>query len=246
LVFDPAGPYLYAGSNDAPTGTTEGFSVAAGILTPLNSQVTGNVAYSVAIDPANKFVWAPNVFDGRIAEFTLTAGVLSVPNYNGTLANPYAVAVHPTGLFVYVTDNTANVVQEFTYSASTGLLTATGAGLSTGAASKPTGIAIDPSGAFLYVSDSGTGKVSAFTINGATGALTAIAGSPFTASGTASPGTATALAVDPSSQFLYVANGDAGTISVLKITAATGVLTAINLAVPCIISGGGPQAIVVQ
>lgn len=245
LVIDPAGPYLYAASNDAPTGTVEGFSIAAGILTPLNSQTSGNVPFSIAIDTTNHVVWAPNVFDGAISEFTLTAGALSAPNYSGALTNPFAVAVDPTGTYVYITDNTANTVTEFTYSTITGSLTA-GAGITTGAASVPTGIAIDPSGAFLYVSDSGTGKVSAFTINPANGHLTAIAGSPFTASGTASPTTPTALAVDPSSQFLYVANGDAGTISVFKITAGTGVLTAVNLAVNCISAGGGPQAIIIQ
>ena len=250
LVIDPAGPYLFAGSNDTAgvctCGTVEGFTIVAGVLTLINSQTSGNVPFSVAVDPANKFVWAPNVFDGAISEYTLTAGSLSTPNFDGSMTNPYAVAVHPTGLFVYITDNTANTVQKFTYSATTGILTAAGAAVSTGAPSKPQGIAIDPTGAFLYISDSGTGKVSAFTINAANGNLTAIAGSPFTASGTASPNTATALAVDPSSQFLYVANGDAGTISVFKITAATGVLAAVGAPVSSVSGGGGPQSIVVQ
>jgi DNA-binding beta-propeller fold protein YncE len=111
---------------------------------------------------------------------------------------------------------------------------------------KPQGIAIDPTGSFLYVSNSGDGTVSAYTINATSGALTVVPGSPFTASGTASTITPTALAIDPSSQYLYVANGDAGTISVFTITPVTGVLIPGNLAVPCIIGGGGPQAIVVQ
>jgi DNA-binding beta-propeller fold protein YncE len=171
--------------------------------------------------------------------------------YNPTLASPYAVVVHPSGPYVYITDNgvnagaTADTVEEYTYDANGHLTPANSyiVGLT------PQGIAIDPTGSFLYVSNSGDGTVSAFTINPTTGALTAIAGSPFTASGVASTVTPTALAIDPSSQYLYVANGDARTISVFTITAGTGVLIPGNLAVPCTnaTSGtGGPQAIVVQ
>jgi DNA-binding beta-propeller fold protein YncE len=58
--------------------------------------------------------------------------------------------------------------------------------------------------------------------------------------------TPTALAIDPSGQYLYVANGDAGTISVFTITAATGALVPGDLAVHCTNGAGGPQAIVVQ
>ncbi|HEY3731903.1 MAG TPA: beta-propeller fold lactonase family protein [Steroidobacteraceae bacterium] len=247
LAIDPAGPYLYAASNDNPTGTVEGFSLAAGILTALNSQVEGNVPFSLAVDTTNKFVWAPNGNDGSIGEFTLTAGMLSVPGYSGAITNPYAIVVDPTGTYLYITDNIANTVQRFTYNAGSGSLTAHGIGVSTGAGNgAPTGAAIDPTGSFLFVANSGTGKVAAFTISAVDGSLTAVAGSPFTASGTASPNTPTAVAVDPSGQYLYVANGDAGTISVFKITAGTGVLTAVNLAVPCVSSGGGPQSIVVQ
>jgi len=250
VAFDPSG-YLYVGSADSPAGTVEGYSVDAGALSALSGSpyASGNVPYSLALDPADKFLYAPNVNDGRVSEYTLVSGAPSGLIYSPTLASPYAVAVHPTGPYVYITDNgvngggTANTVEEYTYDASSGMLTPEN---SYNVGLTPQGIAIDPTGSFLYVSNSGDGTVSAFTINPTTGALTAIAGSPFTASGTASTVTPTALAIDPSSQFLYVANGDALTISVFTITAGTGVLVPGNLAVQCTNGAGGPQAIVVQ
>jgi len=249
LAFDPAG-FLYVGSNDNPNGTVEGFSVSNGALTKqaTSPYPSGNVPYSLALDPSAAFLYAPNVIDGKVSEYSITAGVLSnPPAYDNTLTNPYAVAVYPGGGFVYITDNTADIVQEYTYDPATGILTAgtaTGDSLPTGAT--PQGIAIDPTGSFLYTSNSGDGTVSAFTINPGTGALTAVAGT-FQSTTTNIPSiTPTALAVDPSSQYLYVANGDDGTITVFSIAAATGALNPVGSKVPCTNGAGGPRAIVVQ
>jgi 6-phosphogluconolactonase (cycloisomerase 2 family) len=249
VVFDPAG-FVYVGSNDNPNGTVEGFTpVANGLVVQGTSPYTsGNVPYSLALDPTDSFLYAPNVNDGAVAEYTITAGALSnPPNYDGALTNPYAVAVYPAGGFLYITDNTADVVQEYSYSPTTGLLTAgllAGDQLATG--TTPQGIAIDPSGKFLYVSNSGDGTVSAYTINATTGALTSI-GAAYVSTTTNIPSvTPTALAVDPSSQYLYVANGDDGTITVFAINATTGALTQVGAKVTCVATNGGPQAIVVQ
>jgi 6-phosphogluconolactonase (cycloisomerase 2 family) len=250
LAFDPAG-FLYVGSNDNPSGTVEGFTVAdtTGVLTvqPTSPYASGNVPYSLALDPTDSFLYAANVTDGTVSEYTLVNGVPSGLTYSNTLTNPYAIAVYPAGGFVYITDNTANVVQEYTYDATTGKLTAgTAPGDSLPTGMTPQGIAIDPTGSFLYVSNSGDGTVSAFTINASTGALTAVTG-PFQSTLTHIPSaTPTALAVDPSSQYLYVANGDDGTITVFAITATTGSLAQVGSKVPCTNGAGGPQAIVVQ
>jgi 6-phosphogluconolactonase (cycloisomerase 2 family) len=260
LAFDSAG-ILYAGSYDANSpnagvppmgGQIEGFAVSNGALTALTSSpyYTTYPQHSLALDPSDQFLYAPNFGDGTIWEFDIANdGSLTRFAYDGaTLRSPYAVAVDPTALFVYATDNgysggsTANTVAEYSYDGTTGILTHV---TSYNTGSQPQAIAIDPIGTFLYVSNSGDGTVSAFTIN--SGALTAVAGSPFTASGTASTNVQTALAIDPSGQYLYVANGDAGTISVFTISAGTGVLVKAEADVPCISSSsGGPSAIVIQ
>jgi 6-phosphogluconolactonase len=258
LVIDPAGPYLYVGSADSiPSGVIEGFSLTAGALGGLSASPypAGATPYGIAVDSTDTYVYVANVFDGTVDSYSIGAGgnltaLSASPDF--TLSNPRAVATYPTttGQFVYVTDNVANTVQEYSYD-NTGTLTPVGSAYNVG--STPQGIAIDPTGSFLYVSNSGNGTptatdgtVSAFTINATTGALIAVAGSPFTASGTPSTSTPTALAVDPSGHYLYVANGDAGTISVFTIAAGTGVLGTVNLAVPCVSAGGGPSSIVIE
>jgi DNA-binding beta-propeller fold protein YncE len=52
--------------------------------------------------------------------------------------------------------------------------------------------------------------------------------------------------VDPSGQFAYVANGDAGTLSVFQINILTGALTVVGAPVSSIIIDGGPSAIAIE
>jgi 6-phosphogluconolactonase len=82
------------------------------------------------------------------------------------------------------------------------------------------------SGGFAYVGHcsescppSSTNNVSAFTIDGA-GALTPVPGSPFT-TGSEPVG----VAVDPTGQFVYVANGRTFAVSAFRIDATNGALT---------------------
>ena len=77
---------------------------------------------------------------------------------------------------------------------------------------------------FVYVANSGSNNVSAYTIDGATGALTAVPGSPFPAD--AGPFSVT---VDPTGQFLYVANlnPSSNNVSAYTIDGATGALTTV-------------------
>jgi 6-phosphogluconolactonase (cycloisomerase 2 family) len=74
-------------------------------------------------------------------------------------------------------------------------------------------------GRVVYVANN-SDDVSVFTINPTTGALTSVAGSPFAAG--AGP---TAIAVDPSAKFAYVANGIDGTVSAYIIDPHTSALT---------------------
>src|SRR5260370_33148178 len=66
----------------------------------------------------------------------------------------------------------------------------------------------------------GSGHVSAYSSDGTTGALTPVAGSPFE-TGT-SPQSVT---VDPTGQFVYVANTGSNNVSAYSINGTTGALT---------------------
>jgi 6-phosphogluconolactonase len=207
----------------------------------------GDVPTGLAFDPVNALLYAANLDDGTVVGYQVSAsstpaGELTMLSWSpflttGTGPAPFAVAVHPTGKWVYVTDNTLNTLTEYD-SALTPTPAFTAANTYTTTSTPnvvglaPEGIAIDPTGNYLYVSNSHDGTVSAFTISQTDGSLTAVAGSPFTSTTTGAPSTVTttAIAIDPSGQFLYVANGDAGTITPFTIGsgASAGVLTPVG------------------
>jgi 6-phosphogluconolactonase (cycloisomerase 2 family) len=235
LAIDPTGPYLYVGNNDFNgDGAIVGLDPTAGVLgaQQTNSPYEGGQPLGLAVDSTNKFLFTANPFDSTVVVYPIN-GDGTLPATPGadpaaTLTDPYAVATSPTGLYVYITDTkalpatVAGTVTAYSYSGTTGALTLVG---SYPVGIGPEGIAIDPTGSFLYVSNTNDGTVSAFKISSTDGSLTVIGTYTSTTSSlpSASP---TAVAIDPSGQFLYVANGDAGSITAFTITAGTGVLVA--------------------
>ncbi len=116
-------------------------------------------------------------------------------------------------------------ISVYTLDPNTGALTSTGPAVTTGGdltSVGPASLATANSGNFLYSADDG-GGVSAFTVDANTGALTTISGSPF-ATGLFVP---VAIAVDPASKFLYVADSAAGAIAEFTINSSTGALTTV-------------------
>jgi DNA-binding beta-propeller fold protein YncE len=231
LLLDPTGGYLYTGTNDAPNGLVEGFSITAGALAPLTGSpyTSGtpaaiNVPFGLALDTTDSFLYAVNNYADTVVSYGITAGVLAElsasPVTPGALVTPYAVATYPIGTYFYVTDTgtTPGTVSVVTIDG-TGAVTVVS---SHNVGTTPQAVVVDPAGKHLYVSNAGDGTVSAFTISGGGATLTGgITGSPFTAGGAASS-LPTALAIDSSGRFLYVANGTIGTISGFAIAAGGG------------------------
>ena len=259
LAVDPdvAGPYLYVGTFDSAAGSVnliEGFSIATpGTLNALTGSPYAdgfNPSSNLVVDHTNTYLYSSNPLDGSVNGFTLSAGVPAANSgspYTSSLNSPYAQAVSPTSPYLYVADSNSNKLYAYSYDGS-GNLTAL-ANYSVG--NTPEGIAIDSTGQLLYVTNAGDGTVSAFTIN-PDGTLAGVPGSPFTSISTVpSPlFTPTAIAVDPSSQFVYVANGDAGTLTVFTI-GANGVLSPVggtlgSATFTSTISGGGPSSIAIR
>jgi 6-phosphogluconolactonase (cycloisomerase 2 family) len=109
----------------------------------------------------------------------------------------------------------------------TGALTANGS-IATGDSSDgrsfgPAALATANSGSFLYSANDG-GGISAFAVNSSNGALTTVSGSPFL-TGLLVP---TAIAVDPTSKFVYAADSGAAGIGGYAINASTGALSTIS------------------
>jgi len=257
LALDPIVDDLYAGSDVTPNpGTVGGYAISMGALTGVTGSpyADGNIPYGIAVDPANGLLFAANNTDGTIGCFPInpdgTLGALSTLTFQGGVGvnGPYALVVAPAGVapsggYLYVTDTiaTPNTVTAYSYT-DCSALTPIGSPKSVGTMAQS--VAVDPAGNYLYVANSSDATVSGFTITAGTGALTSI-GTSATATGAAGSTSPTALIVDPSSQYLYVANGDAGTISLLTIGVG-GVLTAKGPPVTTVSSTGGQSAIAIE
>ena len=250
IGVDPAGSHLYVGSFDTPAGTIEAYDVNSGLLTPIvAAPPPPYVAHSplgLAVDPNDQFVFTTDTYDSTLSVFAVgSGGALTAVNgspfafQGGYPTNTaYAIAVYPAGGYVYVTDSASNTVTAYSY-ASDGTLSQLASPLAVGG--QPESVAVDPSGRFLYVANTADGSVTAFAIAPLTGLLGATPIGTYPTGGGASV-SATAVQIDPSGQFVYVANGDGATVSGFKINQASGALTLIG-SYP---TGSGSQAIAVK
>jgi len=165
-------------------------------------------------------------------------------------ANPQSVAVNPAGNFAYVASQgcsggVGGYVTMYTINPTTGALTSIGPPVSTNDVGTDS-VTIDPLGKFAYVANEGLydtdGSVSAYSIDPTTGLLTSTSGG---ISGN-SPAFCcfTAVAVDPSDKFAYVANGDSfpRSVSMYTINSASGALTHFGT----IAAEGFPTSVVVD
>jgi 6-phosphogluconolactonase (cycloisomerase 2 family) len=249
LAFDSAGPYLYVGNNDIQgDGAIVAFNPVAGVLGAqlAGSPYTVNYPIGMAVDSTHAFVFAVSVPDVTITTYPIGIGgtlTVSAPPTSTALAAPYAVAAYPSGQYVYVTDTstTPGTVNVFSYDG-TGTLTLV---LTKTVGTNPESVAVDPTGKYLYVANAGDGTVQGFRITSSGAGLTAI-GTGATATGGGASISATALAIDPSSQYLYVANGDASTITGFSI-GALGVLGAASTPVQATnLNGANTIAIAIE
>ena len=249
VAVDTTGGYVYAGSDvTAGTGTVGGYTSALGVLTPVAAPYTdGDDPKGLVVDPANSLLFAANIYDSTVACYPIgaggTLGAITTDTFqtgNPATNGPYALAIFPGGGYLYVTDSIADTVTAYSYSGC-GTLTQIGVPIAVGTA--PESVAVDSSGKYLYVANSGDATVSGFTINASTGALTSTGAA--TATGATASADPTAVAIEPSSQYVYVANGDSGSITVFKIGAG-GVLTIVGAPSSIVTSTGGPSGIAIE
>lgn len=222
LAVDPTGKFLFAPqpatgapSPQPPTSGTPDVWVyqinADGSLTPVTGAPftfqaggTTNTPFGVAVNPNGGYVYfTDNTADTVTAYSYSAAGALTmVGTPQGVGQDPTGVAVDPTGQFLYVTNANEATVSAFTINQTTGVLTAVGSAVATGASRSliPNAIQVDPSGGYVYVSNGADATVAAFSINRTTGALTeigSVSGDPQSAAGLGNGGTgSSALAIE--------------------------------------------------
>jgi 6-phosphogluconolactonase (cycloisomerase 2 family) len=236
IAVTPSNQYVYVGGFGVPAGSVAGFGLAAmtGILTPLAFQdvPAGNWPSAMAIDPMGQFLFATAQSEQHLYVFTIGSdGTLSATGQTNsappsTGSGPAAVAVYPissaSGGYLYTADSISNRIGTFSYDGS-GNLNSIGDGDFDANATQPQALAIDPAGKFLYVANYADATVSTFSIDPTTGLLTYVT-QVSTGNMNKVPNPAPIdMKLDPSGQFLFVANKLDGSITVF--TVAAGVLT---------------------
>ena len=207
IAADPAGKFLYATSQYAPTNTNVlGFRVdrETGTLTPVPGSPfsAGAVASAIAIDPSGRFAYVTNYGGNTVSAFKIDqrdGGLLAIASYAAG-SNPDAVTVDPLGKFVYVANLSSSDVSGYAIDQATGALTQiTGSPFPTG--TSPRSLAVDPNERFVYVANEGSDNIWGYTINASSGALAPLGTSPFAVADSS----LTSVAVAPTGADVYVA-----------------------------------------
>ena len=215
IVAAPDGKVVYVSLSPPQPLTAQGFPPQGAVLafavdpatgalnqTALGPFPAGRAPNVLGIDPAGRFAYAANLYDGSASAYNIDAltGALTEmsaspfalgSSTDPTPTYPSSVAIDPSGRFAYFTipdlpvTDSVDVprfdpglgVAAFTIDGASGALTAV-PGSPFVAGVEPASVAVDPSGSFAFVANY-TGGVSAFRIDSSTGFLSLVAGSPF-------------------------------------------------------------------
>jgi 6-phosphogluconolactonase (cycloisomerase 2 family) len=216
---------------------------STGTLTAMGtaSVAAGANPYSIAEDPASKYVYVanysrPGTIATVISQYAIGTDGSLIAIGTGSVAatglGPNGITVNPTGTYVYTANYNSSDVSQYSIGAGGGLtFVATAATGTSGAAS----IAFNPAGTYAYVANYLGATVSMFSVSAVNGSFTSL--------GTVGAGSGpNFIAVDPSGRFVYVPNYFAGTVSQYSIGVG-GTLTPIAAAVA---SGGGAWSITID
>jgi len=241
--------YAYATNYSSSTVSQYQVSATDGSLVPLATPTvaTGQNPYSISVEPSGEYVYVSNWSGSSISQFRIGAdGSLTalagrdVPTGMG----PNHITLDHANRWAYVANLGENTVSQYSIGLDGRLSALSPAKVQAGA--NPATIVIDPKNKFAYVGNfganarippAGPSTISQYSI-GDKGLLM-----PLASSTVATGSGPSAIAIDPQSKYLYVAN--LGDNNVGQYTMGTdGMLTA--MAVPTVASGNGPAGIAID
>jgi 6-phosphogluconolactonase len=210
-----------------------------GHLTIKDSITLANVPVSIAVNPANTYLYVVSgTSSSTLTEYALSSGTigsaaatisLSVPGYAGDTLVPTAVTVLANSDAVYVTaydqsaynpggttTSNANPGWLFGYAAGSGgaLTAVSGSPYQSGV--KPSALTSDPLSRFVYVTDFASNELIGYTVL-STNALQFMVNGPFRTGNEPS-----SIAVDPRGIFIYISNSLDSSVSAYSISLPTG------------------------
>lgn len=266
IAIDPSGKFLYVIYSLSGGGAVYAIDPNSGALQQTSTFETGQVPIWITIDPPGHFAYVANLFSNNASGYEInptTGALLPIvgppPSPFPAETFPLSVASDPTGRFAYIANylatNGASIssdISAYRVDSTTGGLNAIGGSpFGTGRflfylgdlpAASTTPIVVHPNGVWLYAAAADTasnaGAVFLFALDPLTGTLTPKQIGPFAAG--QDP---VAIALDPTGQFLYVANFTSSNILTYVVDPSSGALTAVpNSATQ---TGAGPSAVIV-
>jgi 6-phosphogluconolactonase len=209
---------LYIANAGSDNVTAYNIDASTGALTaPPSNTATGKSPTSVVVGPINQYIYVANHGGSNDISAFDTNGTAVPGSPFPAGGNPLSLALGAGGKFLYSAnpDATNPSISGFSIDLAGPLTPLSGSPFHLPVSHY---IATDQTGAYLYVT-TGTNIVG-YAIDATTGALTPLPGFPVSAGANAY-----SITIDPTNQFLYVANDGAANISGFKLDASTGALT---------------------
>jgi 6-phosphogluconolactonase (cycloisomerase 2 family) len=240
----------------AQPGSISVFSVSGTSLAPvagspfptqLPGATIGTGPVSVAVSASGNYLYVANQFSNTVTSFTVSStGTLTQQNVYSVGLSPSALFVSiaqppiPAGQYLYVANTGSSNISAFSIcdaenangcSTPNGLL-APVTGSPFPAQPGPIAFAMDPTAAFLYVADEQGNQVSQFSWSSGSGALTPLTPAMVSAGGspvslairTGVAATSTVAGTD----YMYVANLNASSLSIYTLNTTTGQLNVLG------------------
>ena len=209
VAYDPTNGYLYV----TDSGSAEMSVISGGTNTVVGNLTVGAGPDGVAYDSHNNSLWVADSSVGKVSVIYLggTPPLVQTLTLGGT---PDAVAYDPSTGLTYVSDGSGRNVSVFNVQTTTQVMNLT-------VGSAPLGLSVDPSNSYLFVTSSLSDNVTVFNGSNRTIVATVPVGvEPL------------GVSVDPATDTAYVANQGSGTLSVLTMAAAVGVLSSVSVSPP--------------
>lgn len=267
MAIDPAGKFLFVanqGSSNIAVYSISGTTLTEIPGSPFTTIPPGSTVATlpaaVAVSASGNFLYVANNFTNSVSAFKIgSSGALTALG-----ASPYTVGLAPSGLgmipsggFLYVANTGSSSVSAFAIcdkvvtscvnpNSPDGTLTpVSGSPFSAGIG--PVAIAADPSFNFLYVLDKQSSEISEYSYASGSGVLSALS-SPTISTGltpfsfviiAGATGSSLGNTLTNPTDFVFVSNNGASTVSAFSLNTTTGILTPVGQ--PTTIAGGNPS-----